>query len=155
VTVPQTVRVEFLVQEEDGKEHVVAYTSKSLSSRVGRNFSATELECLAVLHAIEAFRPNLEGYSFEVVTDHASLKWLLEQKNPKGRLARWAVELQAYDFSISHRSGSLMLAPDALSRNPVPVGLIDVPESTDDTRYMELVKQVREKPEEYEKFALR
>jgi len=48
-----------------------------------------------------------------------------------------------------------MLAPDALSRNPVPVGLIDVPESTDDTWYMELVKQVREKPEEYEKFALR
>ena len=144
-----------LVQEIDGQEHPIAYTSRKLSSREEKNFSATELECLAVLHATEAFRPYLEGSRFEVVTDHAALSWLLKKESPKGRLARWAAELQALDFFVTHRSGSLMAAPDALSRNPVNVDLIEVPEETHDEWYKKLLREVAEKPAEYEQFVLK
>jgi len=73
-----------LVQEDEGQERVIAYSSRALTSREERNFSATELELLAMKHAFEAFRPYLEGSRFELVTDHSSLRWLLDQKDPKG-----------------------------------------------------------------------
>ena len=37
-------------------------------------------------------------------------------KNPAGRLARWVVYLQEYDFTIKHRPGSLHTNADYLSR---------------------------------------
>jgi len=118
-----------LVQEEDEQERVVAYTSRSLTKREERNISATELELLTVKHALKAFRPYLEGSQFELVTDHVSLKWLLDQKDPKGRFARWANEQQNYDFTVTDSAGIQMPALDALSRYPfdVKVDLIDLP----------------------------
>ena len=148
-----------LTQEFPDGEHVVAYSSKSLKGRES-SYSATELECLAVLHAVEAFRPYLEGYAFEIITDHASLQWLNKMKNPSGRLARWATSLQQYDYIITHRKGRLMEAPDALSRAPqpdveVPISLIDLPENIQDNWYLQLAQKIQESPEEYEKFSVK
>ena len=81
-----------------------------------RNYSVTERECLAVLWPIRKFRPYVEGYHFTAITDHSSLKWLCNLHNPTGRLAWWVLELQAYDFQIIHREGSLNYVPVALSR---------------------------------------
>ena len=62
-----------------------------------QNYSVTQRECLAVLWAIRKFRLHVEGYHFTVIIDHSSLKWLCNLHNPTGRLAAWALELQAYD----------------------------------------------------------
>ena len=37
-------------------------------------------------------------------------------KEPTGRLARWALELQHWNFDIVHRKGAMHKVPDALSR---------------------------------------
>ena len=37
------------------------------------------------------------------MTDHSALKTLMTNQTPKGRRARWIMELQQYDFKIEHR----------------------------------------------------
>ncbi|KAH0819461.1 hypothetical protein GEV33_003330 [Tenebrio molitor] len=83
-------------------EKVIAYASRALSP-LECKYSATELECLAVLYVIAKFRPYLEGIKFTVVTDHSSLLWLHKLQNPSGRLVRWSLRLQGYSFDIVHR----------------------------------------------------
>ncbi|KMQ83753.1 reverse ribonuclease integrase, partial [Lasius niger] len=112
-----------LTQETEGVEQVIAFASRALSE-AERKYATTEQECLAVVWAIKKFRPYLEGYQFRVITDHSSLRWLHNLKNPTGRLARWALELLEYDYTIEHRKGALHHVPDALSRIYEPGGEI-------------------------------
>lgn len=141
-------------QFEDG-EKVIAYASRSLS-KPERNYSATELECLCVLWAIEKFRCYVDGYHFTVVTDHSSLKWLDNMKDPVGRLGRWAVRLQQYNYKIVHRKGKDNEAPDALSRAPVGVcsdapvvDLVSVDSPPQDSWYINMFMKISEKPSDY------
>jgi hypothetical protein len=102
-------------KNKDNKEVVIAYASRSLVG-VEKNYPITELECLAVVWAIEYFHKFLVGRKFIVITDHAPLKSLMKGKVPKGRRARWMMELQQYNFEIVHRSGKENKNADALSR---------------------------------------
>ena len=104
-----------LTQMHEDGEHPVVYISRVLTAQE-QNYSATERECLTLLWAIKRLRPYLEGYKFTAITDHSSLKWLSNLKETTGRLARWALELQQWDFDVVYRKGSLNLVPDALSR---------------------------------------
>ena len=103
--------------KEDGKEHVIAYASRSLSP-AEKNYSVTDQECLAVVWAIKKFQHYLGLLPFTIITDHIALKWLQTSKMPSGRRARWVMELQQYDFSIKHRPGKTNANADALSRAP-------------------------------------
>ncbi|XP_030385488.1 uncharacterized protein LOC115632467 isoform X1 [Scaptodrosophila lebanonensis] len=105
-----------LVQKtEDGDEYPIAFVSKKLN-KAQKNYTVTEQECLAALVCIKRFRAYVEGHEFTVITDHASLKWLMSQQDLHSRLARWALKLQGFRFKIEHRSGRLNIVPDALSR---------------------------------------
>lgn len=104
-----------LTQENDGVEHPIANASRTLSS-AEKNYTVTEQECLAILWAVDKFRMYLDGYWFRVITDHASLQWLRNLKDPTGRLSRWALSMMRYDFEVIHREGALNHVPDALSR---------------------------------------
>lgn len=102
-------------KDEDNNERVLYYHSQKLNS-AQRNYTVTELECLAAIICVKKFRPFIELHDFSIITDHASLKWLMSQKDLTGRLARWSLKLQGYNFDIQHRKGSENLVPDALSR---------------------------------------
>ena len=101
-------------------DNVIAYASRSLTASE-RNYSATEKECLGVVWSLNKFGMYLEGRPFTVITDHKPLIYLQQLKEPRGKLARWRISLENYDFNILHRPGQLMTVADALSRAPVNV----------------------------------
>ena len=108
-----------LAQMDDtGANHPVAYSLRVLNKHE-KNYSVTEKECLAVLHAVKQFQHYIYGTHFTVVTDHLSLCWLQQLKEPKERLARWALRLQGYDFTIVHCPGIQHQNADGLSRMPI------------------------------------
>lgn len=140
-----------LTQEIDGKEHVICYLSRSLTS-AERNYSTVEKECLAVLWSIEKLRPYIEGSHFKVITDHYSLLWLRKLDSPSGRLARWSVRLQQYDFEVIHRKGKLHVVPDALSRSVPQISSIQINPKTTDERHIQLIRRVKRYPDRYPDF---
>ena len=67
---------------------------------------------------IQQYRPYLIGQRFQLRTDHGSLTWLRNFKEPEGQLARWLERLQELDFDVVHRRGAAHSNADALSRLP-------------------------------------
>ena len=101
----------------DASECVIAYASRSLS-RQEQRYCVTRRELLAVVEFVKHFREYLLGRRFTLRTDHGSLVWLKNFKEPEGQLARWLERLEEYDFTVVHRQGSLHNNADALSRIP-------------------------------------
>lgn len=138
--------------DDEGHDRPIYYFSRKLNKHQ-RNYTVTELECLAVVESIKKFRPYIELQTFKVITDHHSLKWLMSQKELDGRLARWSLKLQAYNFEIEHRKGVQNALPDALSRDFIDS--LDVPEVQVDLdsphfkseEYLNLIKTLTEKKE--------
>jgi len=106
-----------LCQEIEGKNHIIAYWSKTLSE-TQRKYTITELECLAVIDAIHHFRHYLGGgVRFTVQTDHQALKWLMNNDHVMtNRLERWKLKLMPLNMEIQYRPGKTNVEADLLSR---------------------------------------
>ena len=102
-------------QVQEGRERVIAYASKKLDPQQQR-YSVTRRELLAVITFMNQFRHYLLGQKFLLRTDHGSLRWIFEFKNPRGQVARWLEVLAQYDFEIQHRPGQKHQNADGLSR---------------------------------------
>ncbi|KAM7290029.1 uncharacterized protein ISCGN_030157 [Ixodes scapularis] len=105
------------LQEHDGQLRPVAFASRTLTPPE-RNYSVTEKEGLAVMFTLKKFDLYLDGTTFVIQTDHAALTWIQRLKEPAGRLARWAVTLQRYFYTVEYRKGSSNKVADALPQAP-------------------------------------
>lgn len=108
-----------LQKQDDKKLHPVSYYSKG-TTQAEKNYHSFELETLAIVYSVRRFHVYLQGIKFKIVTDCNALAQTLAKKNVNTRIARWALELENYDFTIEHRKGLSMGHVDALSRT-IPV----------------------------------
>jgi len=104
-----------LSQRVDKLPHVICYSSETLND-AQLNYSTTEKELLAVVFALDKFRPYLIGSKVLIYIDHAALKYLLTKKDAKTRLIRWILPLQEFDLQIHDKKGAENVVADHLSR---------------------------------------
>jgi hypothetical protein len=93
----------------------LAFTSKQLSEKnLGKPIY--EKEMLAILHAVELWRPYLLGQCFQIKTDHQSLKYFLEQRISSQEQQKWVTKLFGYDYEIIYNKGKDNVVANALSQ---------------------------------------
>ena len=112
-----------LSQTQDNQERVIAYWSRQLT-KAERNYSTIEREALAIVSAIKEFYPYLYGFRFTLVTDHNPLTSLKGIKDIGGRLNRWLLFLQQFQYTIVYKPGKQHTYADSLSRIPQPVHIV-------------------------------
>ena len=93
----------------------VYYASRHLSF-VEKNYSTMEREALGMVYNITKFRHYFLGRRFTFHVDHSTLLYLVNKQGLTGRLARWMLLLQEFDFQIHHRTGVQHAVADYLSR---------------------------------------
>lgn len=97
----------------------VAYYSKALAP-AERNYDVYDKELLAIVRALEEWRPYLEGspHRITIYSDHKNLEYFMTTRDLNRRQARWSLFLNRFWFIIEHRPGRLSGGPDGLSRRP-------------------------------------
>jgi hypothetical protein len=108
-----------LQKKEDGKKHPIAYYSKTLSA-AERNYDVYDLELLAIVNAMDHWRPYLAGSPHKVIiySDHQNLLYWKEPHKISRRVAREVLMLSEYNFEIRHIKGTANGRADVLSRRP-------------------------------------
>ena len=76
-----------LSQVQEGRERVIAYGSRCLD-KPERNYCVTRREMLAVVYFTKYFKHYLLGRRFLLRTDHGSLSWLQNFRDPDGQIHR-------------------------------------------------------------------
>jgi hypothetical protein len=80
------------------------------------NYTVTEKEFLAVVHAINKFRHYITGYEVFIHTDHSTIRYLMNKPITNGRVTRWLLLLQEFNITILDRPGKENVVADFLSR---------------------------------------
>jgi hypothetical protein len=98
---------------------VIAYGSRQLKKHEG-NYPTHDLELVAVVFALKSWRHYLYGKSYDIYTDHKSLKYIFTQKELNLRQRRWLELIKDFDLSIQYHLGKANVVADAPSRTNVP-----------------------------------
>lgn len=109
-----------LQQTYNDQTYTIAFASRALRT-YEKNYTASELEALAVYWALIKFRHFIFGRKITVFTDHSALCYLTKQKKPhhtNPRLLRWCLLIQGHDIQFVFLRGKHNVVADALSRLP-------------------------------------
>lgn len=96
----------------------ITYASRVLT-QPEQKYTVIEKELLAIVYAVQHFRPYVYGKKFTLVTDRKPLVWLNNTNHNSSRLFRWKIKLSEYEYEILYKAGKNNVNADALSRNPV------------------------------------
>lgn len=86
------------------KDHPIYYASRQLSI-AEKNYTTTKREALGMVFSVRKFRHYLLGYEFVFHVDHYALRYLVQKANLPGRIARWMLLLQEFNFTVQTRAG--------------------------------------------------
>jgi hypothetical protein len=80
------------------------------------NYSTHDLELAVVVFALKVWRHYLYRVTFDVFSDHKSLKYMYNQRELNMRQKRWMEFLVDYDCELKYHPGNANVVADALSR---------------------------------------
>ena len=81
-----------LVSNDEGKERVISYGSRSLHNHE-KAWAVTELEGLAIVEAVKEYHQYIARGKFNIFTDHRGSQWPKNTKDSHDRLYRWSFKL--------------------------------------------------------------
>lgn len=118
-------------------ERVIAYGSRTLN-KAEQHYCTRRREMLAIVTFVKLFRSYLYGRKVLIRTDHASLKYLRQMKDPADQFARWIERLEETEYEIEIRKGELHSNADGLSRlcggkKCICIGVARMEDSVDNT----------------------
>ena len=104
--------------DEQGNQQIIAYHSKTLE-KAAKKWTATEKEMYGIISASRRWYPYCAN---KVIfhTDHQPLRFIRNQKDARGKIARWITELENLDYSIEYIPGLRNVRADCLSRTKIP-----------------------------------
>jgi len=114
----------YLYQYDGTREYPIAFVSKSLTPQE-RRWATPDKEAFAIFFSFMKLEYLLRDIHFTLKTDHANLTFI--NLDFKGRVKRWKLAIQEFDFDVYHIAGIDNEVADAFSRM-VP---IDNPSSED------------------------
>ena len=113
---------------QDG--HPISFFSKQFCPRLLRS-STYVRELAAITAAVKKWRQYLLGHHFIILTDHRSLKKLMNQAVQTLEQHKYLARLLGFDYVIQYRAGKSNVVADALSRSgvsaPASLFIISVP----------------------------
>ena len=94
----------------------MAFFSRAVAAHHAK-LPAYERELIGLVKAVRHWRPYLWGRAFTVLTDHWSLKYILDQCLTTIPQHTWVTKLFGYDLTVEYRAGKLNPVADLLSRH--------------------------------------
>ena len=106
-----------LQKDNAGVPHPCAFLSQALVG-AEQNYQVYDLELLAVIRALKAWRPYLVSPVEPTIiyTDHQNITYFRQPQDLMVRQMHWHSILQEYPVWFVHISGHKNVAPDLLSR---------------------------------------
>ena len=107
-----------LAQEDpNGRLRPISFFSSTLNE-AQRRYSIGEKEAWAIVAASRKFSKYLHAAEQVIISsDHNPLVWLRQKRDPRGKFARWLLELEGLNYTVRYRRGTDNLAADYLSRS--------------------------------------
>ena len=82
-----------------------------------RNYSPEECKCWSLVKSSRKWRTYCRAASKAIlIEDHNTLEWFRAQKGPRGKFARWLIELEELPYKILYKNRSDHTVPDCISR---------------------------------------
>ena len=73
-----------------------------------------------MIWALKTYHHYLLGEAFQLETDHAAIKWIVNQKELTGMYARWIMIMQEFIIKVAIKPGRIHGNADGLSHQPQP-----------------------------------
>ena len=106
----------FCQKADNGELKPLSFSCRSLRDSEIRCNPIHLKECLAVLYGLQVFDGYLRDTPFVIRTDSRAISFMNKNEIMSSKLARWAVTIQSYLFTLEHVPAEQNGGPDALSR---------------------------------------
>ncbi|GJS19253.1 reverse transcriptase domain-containing protein [Tanacetum coccineum] len=125
-----------VMADRRGKQTPIWYVSRTLHE-AEKNYTSLEKLALCLLHLSRRLRRCFKAHPIKVITDQP-IKQILNKPDASGKLAKYAVELGAYNIAYMPRKAVKgQVLADFLNEVPVGMGHIEVCSLADDTKLEE------------------